>query len=252
MVIRETERNRGRAGSGLKVHEEVSWRGIREKPSGSLHEGTELHPHSVSSVLYRKLAEEKYEEVHARRRELRSRHFEKVSVDVLNVRNTLLFLWYSIRASWVSLLFSESNWVPVKHSFNAFPPTVRRAERTEPARVGLSQSAARMARTLEGRRRNRSRTSQNQNCTVRKRLLQQQTWRLVHRHAFTHTRREQLWHRRRLRGVELPRGVERHKNHLKEHKRKMSKKTKNKCKEIKNNKGNCLWSHSLLNKCIIH
>ncbi|XP_070768054.1 serine/threonine-protein kinase Nek11 [Enoplosus armatus] len=32
----------------------------------------------------RKLAEEKYEEVHTRRRELRSRHFEKVSLDVLN------------------------------------------------------------------------------------------------------------------------------------------------------------------------
>ncbi|XP_076745672.1 serine/threonine-protein kinase Nek11 [Maylandia zebra] len=32
----------------------------------------------------RKLAEEKYEEVHTRRRELRSRHFQKVSVDVLN------------------------------------------------------------------------------------------------------------------------------------------------------------------------
>lgn len=68
-------------------------------------------------------------------------------------------------------MFSESNWVPVKHSFNAFPPTVRRAERAEPARVRLSQSAARIARTLEGRRQNRSRTSQNQNCTVRKRLL---------------------------------------------------------------------------------
>lgn len=37
-------------------------------------------------------------------------------------------------------------------------------------------------------------------------------------------------------GVELPRGVERHKNHLKEHKHKTSEKTKNKCKEIKNNK----------------
>lgn len=46
----------------------------------------------MSSVLYRKLAEEKYEGVHTRRRELRSRHFQKVSVDVLNVRNTLLFL----------------------------------------------------------------------------------------------------------------------------------------------------------------
>lgn len=46
----------------------------------------------MSSVLYRKLAEEKYEEVHTRRRELRSRHFQKVSVDVLNVRNTLLLL----------------------------------------------------------------------------------------------------------------------------------------------------------------
>uniref|UniRef100_A0A8C4HFW5 non-specific serine/threonine protein kinase n=1 Tax=Dicentrarchus labrax TaxID=13489 RepID=A0A8C4HFW5_DICLA len=34
----------------------------------------------------RKLAEEKYEEIHTRRRELRSRHFEKVSLDVLNVR----------------------------------------------------------------------------------------------------------------------------------------------------------------------
>ncbi|KAM6994315.1 serine/threonine-protein kinase Nek11 [Tautogolabrus adspersus] len=32
----------------------------------------------------RKLAEEKYEEIHTRRRELRSRHFEKVSLDVLN------------------------------------------------------------------------------------------------------------------------------------------------------------------------
>ncbi|KAM9353581.1 serine/threonine-protein kinase Nek11 [Symphorus nematophorus] len=32
----------------------------------------------------RKLAEQKYEEIHARRRELRSRHFEKVSLDVLN------------------------------------------------------------------------------------------------------------------------------------------------------------------------
>ncbi|XP_037639507.1 serine/threonine-protein kinase Nek11 isoform X5 [Sebastes umbrosus] len=32
----------------------------------------------------RKLAEEKYEEIHSRRRELRSRHFEKVSLDVLN------------------------------------------------------------------------------------------------------------------------------------------------------------------------
>ncbi|XP_054869718.1 serine/threonine-protein kinase Nek11 [Amphiprion ocellaris] len=32
----------------------------------------------------RKLAEEKYEEVHTRRRELRSRHFEKVTLDVLN------------------------------------------------------------------------------------------------------------------------------------------------------------------------
>ncbi|XP_023252301.1 serine/threonine-protein kinase Nek11-like [Seriola lalandi dorsalis] len=32
----------------------------------------------------RKLAEEKYEEIHTRRRELRSRHFEKISVDVLN------------------------------------------------------------------------------------------------------------------------------------------------------------------------
>uniref|UniRef100_UPI0037E94F9A LOW QUALITY PROTEIN: serine/threonine-protein kinase Nek11 n=1 Tax=Semicossyphus pulcher TaxID=241346 RepID=UPI0037E94F9A len=32
----------------------------------------------------RKLAEEKYEEVHTRRRELRSRHFEKVGLDVLN------------------------------------------------------------------------------------------------------------------------------------------------------------------------
>lgn len=53
---------------------------------------TFCYPHSVSSVLYRKLAEEKYEEVHTRRRELRSRHFQKVSVDVLNVRNTLLFL----------------------------------------------------------------------------------------------------------------------------------------------------------------
>ncbi|XP_065814111.1 uncharacterized protein [Labrus bergylta] len=31
-----------------------------------------------------KLAEEKYEEIHTRRRELRSRHFEKVSLDVLN------------------------------------------------------------------------------------------------------------------------------------------------------------------------
>ncbi|KAM7382807.1 hypothetical protein PAMP_002514 [Pampus punctatissimus] len=32
----------------------------------------------------RKLAEEKYEEIHTRRRELRRRHFEKVSLDVLN------------------------------------------------------------------------------------------------------------------------------------------------------------------------
>uniref|UniRef100_A0A3B4VD83 non-specific serine/threonine protein kinase n=1 Tax=Seriola dumerili TaxID=41447 RepID=A0A3B4VD83_SERDU len=32
----------------------------------------------------RKLAEKKYEEIHTRRRELRSRHFEKISVDVLN------------------------------------------------------------------------------------------------------------------------------------------------------------------------
>lgn len=34
----------------------------------------------------RKLAEEKYEEIHSRRRELRSRHFETVSLDVLKVR----------------------------------------------------------------------------------------------------------------------------------------------------------------------
>ncbi|XP_027131142.1 serine/threonine-protein kinase Nek11 isoform X2 [Larimichthys crocea] len=33
----------------------------------------------------RKLAEEKYEEIHSRRKELRIRHFEKVSVDVLSV-----------------------------------------------------------------------------------------------------------------------------------------------------------------------
>lgn len=157
-------------------------------------------------------------------------------------------------------MFSESNWVPVKHSFNAFPPTVRRAERAEPARVRLSQSAARIARTLEGRRQNRSRTSQNQNCTVRK----QQTWRLVHRHAFTRIHAESsrdtgadsegrsFPRGGASQGVELPRGVERHKNHLKEHKRKTSEKTKNKCKEIKNNKGHCLWSHSLLNKCISH
>ncbi|XP_071326286.1 serine/threonine-protein kinase Nek11 isoform X2 [Trachinotus anak] len=32
----------------------------------------------------RKLAEEKYEEIHSRRRELRSRHFETISLDVLN------------------------------------------------------------------------------------------------------------------------------------------------------------------------
>uniref|UniRef100_A0A3P8TUF3 non-specific serine/threonine protein kinase n=1 Tax=Amphiprion percula TaxID=161767 RepID=A0A3P8TUF3_AMPPE len=41
----------------------------------------------------RKLAEEKYEEVHTRRRELRSRHFEKVSLDVLNVRNYFVLFW---------------------------------------------------------------------------------------------------------------------------------------------------------------
>ncbi|CAI5661537.1 unnamed protein product [Oreochromis niloticus] len=39
----------------------------------------------------RKLAEDKYEEVHTRRRELRSRHFEKVSVDVLNSQNSQRF-----------------------------------------------------------------------------------------------------------------------------------------------------------------
>lgn len=176
--------DRTEAGSGLKVHEEASWRGIREKPSEGTVTLTACPLSSTGNWLRRS----------TRRStpaggELRSRHFQKVSVDVLNVRNTLLFLWYSTRASWVSLLFSESNWVPVKHSFNAFPPTVRRAERAEPARVRLSQSAARIARTLEGRRQNRSRTSQNQNCTVRK----QQTWRLVHRHAYT-----QRAHRRRL------------------------------------------------------
>ncbi|GLD69384.1 serine/threonine-protein kinase Nek11-like isoform X1 [Lates japonicus] len=32
----------------------------------------------------RKLAEEKYQEIHSRRRELRSRHFEKISLDVLS------------------------------------------------------------------------------------------------------------------------------------------------------------------------
>uniref|UniRef100_A0A3Q1BZH4 non-specific serine/threonine protein kinase n=1 Tax=Amphiprion ocellaris TaxID=80972 RepID=A0A3Q1BZH4_AMPOC len=41
----------------------------------------------------RKLAEEKYEEVHTRRRELRSRHFEKVTLDVLNVRNYFVLFW---------------------------------------------------------------------------------------------------------------------------------------------------------------
>ncbi|KAL3980110.1 protein cornichon [Sarotherodon galilaeus] len=40
----------------------------------------------------RKLAEDKYEEVHTRRRELRSRHFAKVSVDVLNSCRTSLWL----------------------------------------------------------------------------------------------------------------------------------------------------------------
>lgn len=39
-----------------------------------------------SVCLCRKLAEEKYQEIQNRRRELRSRHFEKVSLDVLNVR----------------------------------------------------------------------------------------------------------------------------------------------------------------------
>ncbi|XP_035770157.1 serine/threonine-protein kinase Nek11-like [Neolamprologus brichardi] len=79
MVTRETERNRkwckGARGGELEGDQRKTfW----------LHRMKELLPHSVSSVLYRKLAEEKYEEVHARRRELRSRHFEKVSVDVLN------------------------------------------------------------------------------------------------------------------------------------------------------------------------
>lgn len=143
-------------------------------------------------------------------------------------------------------MFSESNWVPVKHSFNAFPPTVRRAERAEPARVRLSQSAARIARTLEGRRQNRSRTSQNQNCTVRK----QQTWRLVHRHAYT-----QRAHRCRLRGPELPKGWSFPegwsvtKTTLKSTNTKRARRPKTSAKRLKTIK---LWSHSLLNKCISH
>ncbi|XP_078107865.1 serine/threonine-protein kinase Nek11 [Sander vitreus] len=43
----------------------------------------------------RKLAEEKYEEIHTRRRELRRRHFEKVSLDVLNVRKRSIHSLYT-------------------------------------------------------------------------------------------------------------------------------------------------------------
>ncbi|XP_025766928.1 serine/threonine-protein kinase Nek11 [Oreochromis niloticus] len=52
----------------------------------------------------RKLAEDKYEEVHTHRRELRSRHFEKVSVDVLNSCRTSLWLLDILLPLWWLLL----------------------------------------------------------------------------------------------------------------------------------------------------
>uniref|UniRef100_A0A3Q1GBX1 non-specific serine/threonine protein kinase n=1 Tax=Acanthochromis polyacanthus TaxID=80966 RepID=A0A3Q1GBX1_9TELE len=68
----------------------------------------------------RKLAEEKYEEIHTCRRELRSRHFEKVSLDVLNVRSYyVLFLVRTFRPHTASLFkpvtwchFKTSNFLP--------------------------------------------------------------------------------------------------------------------------------------------
>lgn len=41
---------------------------------------------NVRLCLYRKLAEDKYEEIHRRRTELRSRHFQSSSLDLLSVR----------------------------------------------------------------------------------------------------------------------------------------------------------------------